>query len=166
MTCWQRINYLLTRPEVDPNRIGLVGKSMGGAAGGAGRRRSCPIWPCWCWRVPIVAFEENLPRIVGLTRAPGFLAARVLNQMETESGVLLMEINSLQTVSDLNVPLLVIHGERDQLVPVAQGEAIFAAANEPKMLYTIPQAGHLNIFTVDPETFTEQMRSFLAAHLQ
>jgi hypothetical protein len=66
----------------------------------------------------------------------------------------------------LDVPLLVIHGEQDQLVPTEQGRAIFATANEPKTLYTIPGAGHLNIFTVDPATFTEQMRTFLAEHLQ
>lgn len=158
-------NFLLTRPEVDPVRIGLVGKSMGGAAV-VRAAAQLPDLAVLVLESTYSSFEENLPRIVGLTRVPGFLASQVLNQMEAQSGVPLMEINSVQMVARLDVPLLVIHGERDQLVPVAQSEAIFAAANEPKRLHTIPQAGHLNIFTVDPDTFTQQMQTFLAEHLK
>ncbi|MCP4416526.1 MAG: alpha/beta hydrolase, partial [Chloroflexi bacterium] len=69
-------------------------------------------------------------------------------------------------VTTLNLPVLVIHGERDQLVPLEQGIGIFTAVNSPKSLYTVPNAGHLNIFTVDPDTFTEQMGSFLAEHIE
>lgn len=40
-------------------------------------------------------------------------------------------------------PLLVIHGDADQNVPIASGEALFAAAAAPKTFVAIPKANHL-----------------------
>ena len=43
----------------------------------------------------------------------------------------------------LHVPLLVLHGEADGVVPVAMGRAMYAAANEPKKIVTFPGAQHI-----------------------
>lgn len=45
-------------------------------------------------------------------------------------------------IAQVTAPLLVLHGENDEVVPVAMGKAVFAAANEPKTLEVIPGAGH------------------------
>ncbi|MEL7544406.1 MAG: alpha/beta hydrolase [Pseudomonadota bacterium] len=37
-------------------------------------------------------------------------------------------------IGDINAPLLVMHGARDAVIPSAMGEAVFAAAREPKTL--------------------------------
>lgn len=158
-------NYLLTRSEVNPDRIGLVGKSMGGAAAALAAAQ-LPDLALLVLESTYSSFEENLPNVLpGIARAPGFLAPYVFKRMDAATTEPLTEVLPVETVAELNVPLLVIHGERDQLVPTEQGRAIFAAANEPKQLYTVPGAGHLDIFTVDPATFTTQMRAFLAQHL-
>lgn len=159
-------NYLLTRSEVAPDRIGLVGKSMGGAAVALAAAQ-LPDLAVLVLESTYSSFEENLPNILpGIARSPGFLTPYVFNRMNSATSEPLDEILVAETVAELDVPLLVIHGEQDQLVPTEQGRAIFAAANEPKQLYTVPGAGHLDIFTVDSETFTMQMRAFLAEHLQ
>ena len=158
-------NYLLTRAEVDPGRIGLVGKSMGGAAAALAAAQ-LPDLAVLVLESTYSSFEENLPNILpGIARAPGFIAPYVFKRMDSATTEPLTEILVAKTVATLDMPLLVIHGEQDQLVPTEQGRAIFAAANEPKTLYTVPGAGHLNIFTVDPDTFTRQMQDFLAEHL-
>jgi uncharacterized protein len=158
-------NYLLTRPDVDPARIGLVGKSMGGAAV-VRAAAQLPDLALLVLESSYSSFEENLPNIVSIiARVPRFLAGPILGRMEAESGLPLTEISSVQTITMLKLPVLVIHGERDRLVPVEQGQAIFTAANQPKTLYTVPGAGHLNIFTVDSDTFTERMGAFLAEQL-
>jgi uncharacterized protein len=41
-----------------------------------------------------------------------------------------------------NVPVLIIHGERDAVTPVDMGRAVHAAANAPKSIATFPDAGH------------------------
>lgn len=45
-------------------------------------------------------------------------------------------------IAQVTAPLLVLHGENDEVVPVAMGKAVFAAANEPKTLEVIAGAGH------------------------
>ncbi|MCB8927350.1 MAG: alpha/beta hydrolase [Ardenticatenaceae bacterium] len=158
-------NYLLTRPEVDASRIGLVGKSMGGAAVALAAAQ-LPDTAVLVLESTYSSFEENLPNIMpSIARGPGFLAPYVFDRMDAATTEPLTEIRTVETVAQLTMPLLLVHGDQDRLVPPAQGQAIFAAANEPKQLYTVPGAGHLDIFTIDPETFTAQMQAFLAEYL-
>jgi uncharacterized protein len=49
---------------------------------------------------------------------------------------------SLRYLPEIAAPLLVIHGEDDEVIPVAMGRAIYAAANSPKEIVTFPGAGH------------------------
>jgi fermentation-respiration switch protein FrsA (DUF1100 family) len=51
--------------------------------------------------------------------------------------------DSLSRIADIKAPLLVLHGARDTIVPLAMGQAVFAAAKEPKQMHVFPQAGHL-----------------------
>jgi uncharacterized protein len=44
----------------------------------------------------------------------------------------------------LQTPLLILHGEADQVIPVAMGRQLFALAQAPKQIVTIPGAGHNN----------------------
>jgi fermentation-respiration switch protein FrsA (DUF1100 family) len=45
-------------------------------------------------------------------------------------------------IAEVRAPLLILHGENDEVVPVAMGRAVFAAANEPKTLRVLAGAGH------------------------
>jgi len=49
---------------------------------------------------------------------------------------------SLRLIRHLEAPLLVLHGERDDIVPLSQGRALFEAAPEPKQIRTFPDLGH------------------------
>jgi fermentation-respiration switch protein FrsA (DUF1100 family) len=50
--------------------------------------------------------------------------------------------DTLATVRGLRAPLLVIHGDADEVVPYAQGRAVFDAAPEPKTLFTVRGGRH------------------------
>ena len=39
-------------------------------------------------------------------------------------------------------PLLIVHGEKDELVPVGQAQELFSLAGEPKEIFIVPDAGH------------------------
>jgi fermentation-respiration switch protein FrsA (DUF1100 family) len=43
-------------------------------------------------------------------------------------------------IRHLHVPLFVIHGDPDEIVPFSQGRAIFRAANQPKYFWRVPEA--------------------------
>ncbi len=54
--------------------------------------------------------------------------------------------DSLSRIQSIQVPLFVIHGERDRVVGVEFGRRLFAAANEPKEGMFIPAAGHIDLY--------------------
>ena len=45
-------------------------------------------------------------------------------------------------IKRVSAPVFVLHGELDEVTPVAMGRALFAKANQPKELATLPGAGH------------------------
>jgi uncharacterized protein len=50
--------------------------------------------------------------------------------------------NSLSRIAQVTAPLLILHGERDRVVPVRHGRALLAAATAPKEGWFPPQASH------------------------
>ena len=50
--------------------------------------------------------------------------------------------DSLARIRDVKAPILVLHGERDRVVPVRFGRALFDAAPQPKELWLSREAGH------------------------
>jgi len=66
---------------------------------------------------------------------------------------------SLSRIGRLSVPLLVVHGRNDDLVPFAHGRALFEAAPEPKRFVEL-RGGHNDAFTTDRETYVRALREF------
>lgn len=58
--------------------------------------------------------------------------------------LLLDRYESSRHIRDVHAPLLFIHGEADVVVPVEMGRRLFAIANNPKEIVTLPGAGHNN----------------------
>lgn len=54
------------------------------------------------------------------------------------------QYRSIDLIGRLDAPLLVVHGERDGVVPIALGERLFAAAPEPKRFVRIPGGDHMS----------------------
>lgn len=63
-------------------------------------------------------------------------------------------------ISRVHVPLLVIHGEADAVVPIKFGERLFALANEPKRFVRFPGGNHGDL---DDHGAADVVKSFLAA---
>ena len=45
-------------------------------------------------------------------------------------------------IARIRMPLLIAHGDADELIPYAHGQAVFARAPEPKQFITLQSAGH------------------------
>jgi hypothetical protein len=54
--------------------------------------------------------------------------------------------DNLGKIASIGAPLLIVHGERDEIVPLAHARRLFAAAREPKTLRLVPGAGHNDLF--------------------
>jgi pimeloyl-ACP methyl ester carboxylesterase len=66
----------------------------------------------------------------------------------------------LAQASQLRCPLLVIHGERDRVVPVAHGKRVAEAAPHAT-LRTIANGAHLDVHLVDEEAVRETLTEFV-----
>jgi fermentation-respiration switch protein FrsA (DUF1100 family) len=69
--------------------------------------------------------------------------------------------DSLARIARLQVPLLVLHGDADEVVPHEHGRRLFEAASEPKTFYTIPRARHNDTYLVGGAAYWEAWRTFL-----
>jgi len=67
----------------------------------------------------------------------------------------------LDKVARVKVPLLVLHGDRDDLVPYEQGKKVFAAARAPKEFYTIHGASHNDTYRVGGDAYFDRLRGFV-----
>ena len=60
----------------------------------------------------------------------------------------------------LDAPLLIIHGDLDEVVPVSHGQAVFDAAAQPKQFWTVAGAHHNNLLAMAGALYRERLHRF------
>jgi uncharacterized protein len=55
------------------------------------------------------------------------------------------QYRSDEKIARVRAPVLVLHGARDDIVPIAHGEALFAAVTAPKRLVRFDAGGHMDL---------------------
>ena len=75
------------------------------------------------------------------------------------SGILTQFWDTAAIIGDMDEPLLILHGTDDRLVPLAQGQTIFAlAGSRQKWMEALPGVGHQGLWT---ETALAALDAFL-----
>jgi fermentation-respiration switch protein FrsA (DUF1100 family) len=75
------------------------------------------------------------------------------------------QYDNLGKIGRLRVPLLVLHGDGDEVVPFAQGRRLFEAAPEPKRFFSIPGAGHNDTYIVGGDAYWRTVADFVEGAL-
>jgi fermentation-respiration switch protein FrsA (DUF1100 family) len=70
--------------------------------------------------------------------------------------------DNLGRIGGVKVPVLIIHGAHDEIIPVDMARRVFAAAPEPKELYIIPASHHNDTYLVGGREYIERLRTFIA----
>jgi len=133
------IDYLESRQDVDANRIGLNGGSLGGyyaprAAAFEPRVKAC-VGNCgpydWseCFSVVPQVTREAFQHYSG--------ASTMDEAYELSKGLTLQG-----AAKQINCPLLIVHGKQDPLIPWQQGERIVAEASGPKKFVLFDEGNH------------------------
>jgi uncharacterized protein len=52
------------------------------------------------------------------------------------------QFHSDEQIQKVKAPILIVHAEHDQMIPISFGERLFAMAPEPKRFVRFPQGGH------------------------
>jgi fermentation-respiration switch protein FrsA (DUF1100 family) len=136
--------YVLSRSDVDAERIVDFGRSLGAAVAVELATRRPPF---------ALILESPLPSIAELVRHHyPFLPV---------GGLLRTKYDSLSKIAKVRVPLLVLHGDWDEVIPFEAGRKLFEAANEPKRFYTIRGAGHNDTYIVGGREYFRALREFV-----
>jgi pimeloyl-ACP methyl ester carboxylesterase len=118
------LRCLVEQPETEPGRVFYLGESLGGA----------------------VALELALDRPpAGLVLLSAFTGVRELGRLHypfVPASLIPDAYPTLRRIPELRAPLLVLHGERDEIVPLSHGRALCAAAPPPKGMHVFDRVGH------------------------
>ncbi len=71
------------------------------------------------------------------------------------------KLDNVNRVPNLKLPKLMLHGDRDNIVPYELGRAVFSAAAEPKEFYEIKGAGHNDTIYVGGTLYFETIDRFI-----
>lgn len=124
-----------------PERIVLWGESLGSAIAVAVAAKE-PV------RALILETPFTSAADIGAEIYP-FLPVRLLMKDQYRTDL---------RIKDVRAPILILHGERDAVIPFAMGQRLFALAPEPKHFAAFPQGEHE---TLDRHGAQDQVRAFL-----
>lgn len=136
------LRMLVGRPGLDANRIVVFGQSLGGAIA--------------LYRVAHTAYRGHIRAVVVES---AFIDYRQITREKLSdfwltwplqwplSWTISGEYNPSRAVADISpIPLLIIHGDQDLIVPLHHGQRLFELAREPKQLWIVPDGGHIQAF--------------------
>ncbi len=129
--------YLTQTLGIPPNQIIVYGRSVGGG--------------------PSVDLASRQP-VAGLVIESSFTTAfRVVTRIPIYP---FDKFPSIDKLKNVNCPVLVMHGNVDQVIPFSHGQQLFAIANQPKLSLWVDGAGHLNLLEVAGEEYVNIMGEF------
>src|SRR4051794_16762155 len=131
----------LIRRGYPPHRIILHGESLGTAvATELASRRKCAALILESPLASLSRMATHVIPVFGPMLAHGF--------------------NTERRISDVRVPLLIIHGDADDIVPFSQGQAVYQRANQPKTFWQVSGARHNDLLYVAGNDYVNRLRAF------
>lgn len=76
---------------------------------------------------------------------------------------LIFSFNSLQKMARIEAPVLVIHGDRDSIIPHRLGRMVHAAARDPKEMWTVPGGDHNDLVEAAGPEYPKRLAAFYAS---
>jgi alpha-beta hydrolase superfamily lysophospholipase len=70
-------------------------------------------------------------------------------------------MNTAEILAKPHPPLLILHGEKDRLIPIAHSRRIFAMAASPKQFVVCPHSTHTSIDPSDRKMFVSTLSDFI-----
>lgn len=136
--------YLTEARRVAPERLVLFGRSLGAAVAGDVASRK---------PVAGLILESPFPSVGAVARAHYFGLP--------VDWLLSAEFNLVERLRRISVPVLVVHGDRDEVVPIQLGQQVFEAAREPKSFYLVPGADHNDLYVVGGRPYFQRIKRFV-----
>ncbi len=137
------LKFVKSQQKVDKSRIGIVGQSFGTPT-------SITLNPDIKSLVLMGSFG-NVKEIMKTLFAESYNPSGVSTRVKSDGQIVKLNPtfwkefsnhNIFNSIKQIKYPILFIHGQKDDIVPVSEMEALFKAANEPKEKVIIAGADH------------------------
>ncbi len=136
--------FITEELQVPPDRVVLMGRSLGSA--------------------PAARLATRVPHAATVLVAPIPSAVHMARRMfgGLPVGPLVRSrFPVIDWVRERDTPLLVIHGDRDGVVPLSYGLEVFDAAADPKQFLELAGAGHNDILSVSGDRYLDPLVAFI-----
>jgi fermentation-respiration switch protein FrsA (DUF1100 family) len=108
-------------------------------------------------------FAYQLQQMFGLPPFPLLYIASF--ESKIIAGYSFAEASALEQVRKSRVPILFIHGEADDFVPVSMARELYEAAACEKELWIVPGAAHAMAYYVNPGEYIRRVRGFYSTYI-
>ena len=130
--------YLTQKSKLPPKRIIAYGRSVGGGS--------------------VVDLAARVP-VAGLIMESAFTTAfRVVLPIPI---LPFDKFRNIDKIPKVSCPVLVMHGQADEIVPFSHGQQLFAAAPEPKLSLWVKEASHNDLVWVALEPYADTLQKFV-----
>lgn len=152
--------------ELPSEKIGVIGVSLGAAS----LVLSKPSLP-----LSAVVLESMFPTIreavsdrlnIYLGPLGESLTPLLLWQLPMRLDISPDQLRPIAELPSLHVPLLIAAGSIDRHTTLRETERIYAAASNPKELWVVNGAAHVDLHAFDSKAYEERVSAFLAKHLR
>ena len=137
----------------------LWGMSMGGSFAVHAAAFQKDRWK----RITIVASFDRLSGVfedsLGMFSEPFQSLAE--SMIELRGGVKVKLVNPVDLAGKIDSPVLVVHGDKDHLIPHSRGEALYRAFAGEKKFITIPGGNHDNVLVTEAPVYAEMAKWYL-----
>ena len=135
-------DLLITR-GYDPNRLVIHGESLGTAvAVDLATKRRCAG----------IVLEAPFPSVRAVAR----------DVLPVIGPLLVWGFDTKKKIAGVQKPLLIIHGDSDDIIRQPLGREVFDAAPGPKEFWSVPGAGHNNLVVAAGSSYVRKLSEFYA----
>ncbi len=141
--------YLIQDKAIKPQNLFIYGHSLGGAIG--------------------IEIAVRHPEMAGLIVEGTFTSMKKMADIIGYGRwfplqlLLTQKFDSIKKIASLQVPILLIHGTEDEVVPTFMSQELYNAAPSTKKLYLVSGAGHNDVARVGGETYLKIISHFVGS---
>jgi alpha-beta hydrolase superfamily lysophospholipase len=153
------------RRRAPGQRIGVIGVSLGAAS--LVLCRDCPPVDAVVLESMYPTIEEAVANRLRMRLGPvgGPLSALLLWQLPLRLGIRPDALHPITHVAKVKAPVLIAAGSADLHTTLAETQRLYEAAAQPKALWVVEGAAHVNLHAYAQEEYERRIGAFLAAHL-
>lgn len=158
------LQYL--RHKLPDERVGVIGATLGADAFVLAEQRPA---------VAAVVLEQMYPTIqqavanrarLHLGALGTVLAPLLMVQMQSHLDIPENRLRPIDRVAKLTVPVMILNGTDDVYSSTSDAQKLFAVAPNPKQLWLVQGAGHVDLYSYAKSEYEKRVGDFLATYVR